>query len=191
MSFCCAPSSPPATRLTPQAMPLIVGTYLHPVIPHLNPGFRQLFTYFDIGCPNILFGFQHLIWHVPQPPFIPDTHLEPGDMIISQSVSPDFNFSRCYSQWVSQSRQKRVNANCNILTTRVSKWQFLGKSSLIVGDDQFWGISAHFLGGKRSLFGLSDVWVGFLGYTYKSTKNSWHGSAPPPFLAMPRFSRRL
>ena len=25
---------------------------------------------------------------------------------------------------------------------------FLGKCSLIVGDDQFWGISAHFFGGK-------------------------------------------
>ena len=44
------------------------------------------------------------------------------------------------------------------------------------------------LGGKWSLFGLSDAWVGFWGYTYKSTKNSWHGSHPPsPFW----FSRRL
>ena len=68
---------------------------------------------------------------------------------------------------------------------------FLGKCSLIVGDDQFWGISAHFLGGKWSLFGLSDAWVGFLGYTYKSTKKSWHGSDPPPFLAMPGFSLLL
>ena len=33
----------------------------------------------------------------------------------------------------------------------------LGKCSLIVSDDQFWGISAHFLGGKWSLFGLSRV----------------------------------
>ena len=37
--------------------------------------------------------------------------------------------------------------------------------------------------------GLSDAWVGFLGYFYKSTKKSWQGSdPPPPFLAMPRFS---
>ena len=68
---------------------------------------------------------------------------------------------------------------------------FLGKCSLIVGDDQFWGRSAHFLGGILSLFGLSDAWVGFLGYFYKSTKKSWHGSDPTPFLAMPRFSWRL
>ena len=57
---------------------------------------------------------------------------------------------------------------------------FLGKCSLIVGVDQFWGGSAHFLGGILSLFGLSDARVGFLGYTYKSTKKSWHGSDPPP-----------
>ena len=44
------------------------------------------------------------------------------------------------------------------------KWLFLGvndyfldKCSLIVSDDQFWGRSAHFLGGKLSLFGLSDA----------------------------------
>ena len=50
-------------------------------------------------------------------------------------------------------RQKRVKATRNILTTKVRKWPFLGvndyflgKCSLIVGDDQFWGISAHFLG---------------------------------------------
>ena len=30
-----------------------------------------------------------------------------------------------------------------------------------------------------------------MGYFYKFTKKSWHGSDPPPFLAMPRFSRRL
>ena len=34
---------------------------------------------------------------------------------------------------------------------------FLGKCSLIVGDDQFWGISAHFLGGTLPSFGLSDA----------------------------------
>ena len=34
--------------------------------------------------------------------------------------------------------------------------------------------------------------VGFLGYTYKSTKKSWHGSdPPPPFLVMPGFSMLL
>ena len=30
-----------------------------------------------------------------------------------------------------------------------------------------------------------------MGYFYKSTKKSWHRSAPPPLLAMPRFSRPL
>ena len=34
---------------------------------------------------------------------------------------------------------------------------FLGKCSLIVGEDQFLGRSAHFFGGKLSLFGLSDA----------------------------------
>ena len=33
--------------------------------------------------------------------------------------------------------------------------------------------------------------VGFLGYFYKSKKNLGRGQTPPPFLAMPRFSRRL
>ena len=34
---------------------------------------------------------------------------------------------------------------------------FLGKCSLVIGEDQFLGRSAHFLGGKLSLFGLSDA----------------------------------
>ena len=92
---------------------------------------------------------------------------------------------------------KQLLATDGIILTNVywkeHKWpflgvndNFLGKCSLIVGDDQFWGISAHLLGGKWSLFGLSDAWVGFLGYTYKSTKKSWHGSDPPPFFGNAR-----
>ena len=66
LSFWRAPSplslpAHPAPANLPQAMPLIVGTYLHPVIPHLNPRFRQLFTHFDFSCPNILFDFLLLI----------------------------------------------------------------------------------------------------------------------------------
>ena len=57
-----------------------------------------------------------------------------------------------------------LNATRDILTTKVRKLPFLGVSdyflgrcSLIVGDDQFLGRSAHFLGGILSLFGLSDA----------------------------------
>ena len=79
------------------------------------------------------------------------------------------------------------------------KWPFLGvndyflrKCSLIVGDDKFWGISAHFLGGKLPSFGLSDAWVGFLGILLQIHQKILAWVRPPPlFLAMPRFSRRL
>ena len=33
---------------------------------------------------------------------------------------------------------------------------FLGKRSLIVGDDQFWGTNSHFLRVNDHYFGLSD-----------------------------------
>ena len=61
------------------------------------------------------------------------------------------------------------------MTTKVRKltfWgvndYFWGKCSLIVGDDLFWEISAPFLGGKLSQFGLITLGSTHLGMGQKA-----------------------
>ena len=76
------------------------------------------------------------------------------------------------------------------LTTKVYNWPslgvnyyFLDKYSLIVVNDRFWGICAHFSGDQWSLFWLSYQ---FGRNFVHSAKESWQGSDPLTLLGSAR-----